>query len=94
MEVEFYYVFLEQEKSATCLAAVGPLFHSSHRGQTRCNTRGAGAKPSRTFVWLGQNDPSNVDSTSLEGKRVKFSRGMSSDAKDVKREILENGMSR
>ena len=87
---------LEQEESASRLGAVGPLFHSSYRGQTRINTRGAGAKPSRTFVWLGRNDPSIIDSTSLEGKRVKFSRGMSSDAMLtlLKREISEIGMSR
>ena len=66
-------IHLEQEESASRLGAVGPLFHSSYRGQTRMNTRGAGAEPSRTFVWLGQNDPSNFDSTSLEGKRVTFS---------------------
>ena len=88
---------VEQEEPASRLGAVGPLFHSSNReGQTRINTRGAGTKPSRTFVWLGGDDPTDVDLTSLEGKRVKFSRNMSSDAMLTlpKREIPEIGVSR
>ena len=87
---------LEQERLTSRPNAVGPLFNSSSPERTsRSTTRNAGAKPTRTFVWLGQN-VTNVDLSSLNGKRVKFSKGMSSDAilTLLKREIPQIGSTR
>ncbi|XP_068681250.1 uncharacterized protein [Montipora foliosa] len=84
---------LEQERLTSRPNAVGPLFNSSSPETTsRITTRNAGAKPTRTFVWLGQN-VTNVDLSSLDGKRVKFSKGMASDAilTLLKREIPQIG---
>ena len=76
---------------------VGPLFSQQSSSPLAKHVKSAGAKPSRPFVWLGQvRDISSVDFSSVEGKKIKFERKMTSG--DVltllKREIQDIGTAR
>ena len=63
------------------VGAVGPIFSSQSSSPAARPMKRAGAKPTRTSVWLGQTqDVSNVDFSSVEGKKIKFERSMSSNA--------------
>ena len=61
------------------IGAVGPLFSPQNSSTAARTTRNVGAKPTRTFVWLGPN-VSDVDFSSLNEKKIKFERNMNADA--------------
>ena len=79
------------------VGTVGPLFSQQSSSPLAKHVKSAGAKPSRPFVWLGQvRDVSSIDFSSVEGKKIKFERKMTSG--DVltllKREIQDIGTAR
>ena len=61
------------------VGAVGPLFNPQNSPSTARTTRSVGAKPTRTFVWLGPN-VSDVDFSSLNKKKIKFEKSMNAEA--------------
>ena len=79
------------------VGAVEPIFSSQSSSPAARPVKSAGAKPTRTFMWLGQTqDVSNVDFSSVEGKKIKFERSMSLNAMltVLKREFRDFGTAR
>ena len=55
----------------TGLGNLGPVFTAQTMG-VRSGSKSSGAKPMRTFLWLGLDTTSSNAQGQVEGKRIKF----------------------
>ena len=55
----------------TGLGNLGPVFTAQTTG-VRSGSKSSGAKPTRTFLWLGSDTTASNAQGQVEGKRIKF----------------------
>ena len=56
---------------STGLGNLGPVFTAQTMG-VRFGSKSSGAKPTRTFLWLGSDTTASNAQGQVEGKRIKF----------------------